>query len=142
MSVQGERSIPVSKIPWSSTRYSPTWIRRPMWLNRWCCRKAGRHRQRVCSTNFPYNPSTIQETAAIGVAARPRFVCYSEIRVLPGKNSTGSGIRRDYADKWCSMAPSSTISVFLIPLDLGEEGVYASYTPRQMDNYEVRHLVI
>jgi len=29
--------------------------------------------------------------------------------------------------KRCSIAPSSTISVLLIPLDFGEKGVYASY---------------
>ena len=79
-------SLPVSKIPWSSTRYSPTWRRRPSGLSRWCCRKTGRHRKGNCSTDFPYNPSTIQETVAIAIALRPRFVCYSEIGVLPWKN--------------------------------------------------------
>ncbi len=80
------RRAAVSKTPWSSTRYSPTWIRMPHLLNRWCCHKAGRHRNGICSTDLPCNPSPIQETAPIAVAVRPRFVCYSEILALPGKN--------------------------------------------------------
>jgi len=120
------------KTRWSSTRYSPTWTRRtrrPHWLNRWCCRKAGRHRK-ICSTDFPYNPSTIQETATIAVAARPRFVGYSEIRVLPGKNLYRKWNSRDYAVQKVFHGPSNTISVSLIPLDFGQKGVYASYTRR------------
>ena len=34
--------------------------------------------------------------------------------------------------KRCSIAPSSTISVSLIPLDFGDRGVYASYTRVQV----------
>jgi hypothetical protein len=85
------------KTPWSSPRYLPTWIRRPHWLNRSCCRKAGRRRQRICLTDFPYKPSTIQETSTIAVAARSRSACYSETCGLPGKASTESRIRRDPA---------------------------------------------
>jgi hypothetical protein len=59
-------------------------------VNRWCCRKAGRHRKEIFSTDSPYNFSTIQETATIAAAARPQLVCYSEIGILPGKTSTES----------------------------------------------------
>jgi hypothetical protein len=33
--------------------------------------------------------------------------------------------------KRCSTGPSKAVSVTLIPLDFGEKGVYASYTPRK-----------
>jgi hypothetical protein len=36
--------------------------------------------------------------------------------------------------KRCSMAPSSTITASLIPLDFGEKGVYASYTHGSFDD--------
>ena len=33
-------------------------MRRPHWLTRWCCLDPGRHRKRVCSTDFPNPPDT------------------------------------------------------------------------------------
>lgn len=101
-------------------------------MNRCYCHKPGRHRKRICLTDFPHNPpqfknlQTLRSRKGLGLFAGRNPV------VLPAPTSTAevetTEIRAKGDAKVCPRMPLLVDSVSFLTVDFRQKGVYASYT--------------